>query len=514
MKDVVQIELGSSQFITDITKEQVEVLKQELTFDNPAYKNALKYSRYKYTSIPKTLTYYHESSYEQGGEIVPCIVVPIGVNVPEILGVDTRYSDERFEIPVQFPEFKLELRDTQKEAMKAYFNAHSTVKESSIVQLPTGKGKTVLALKIASVLNQKTLILVHKNDLVLGWQKDIEKAFDGKVKSGLIKAKSRKIGKEITIATVQTINRMSEQEKNSLYTSFGFVIVDECHHIGASTFNIIDEFDSRYKLGLSATPKRSDGLNQLFDLYLGGLCYKYDSASDDKDISSVKVIKRVSRANFLPFIYEGRIFNLSDFRKEELPSKLIMLEDIEYKKRPKIPHMLVDNFVVSNPKHLIMVCHDILENYKKGFSCVAFFTQKEHIVQYYNYLTNFIDKKNIVLYYGDSKESDEKLLEKAESKEALITLTTYSKATEGTNVKSWEVGFFVSPIKNDKNVEQAVGRIRRTKEGKLNPVLLYDYRFPSSYSLRNYGGERDKVYRNLHFIFDREESHSLFNRGY
>ena len=98
------------------------------------------------------------------------------------------------------------LRGDQEKAKGAYL--YSQKKEQypkSLIQLPTGKGKTILALNIAYTLKQRTLVLVHKDDLVTGWQNDIEDCFGGKLEPGLIKAKKRTVGKQITIATVQTL---------------------------------------------------------------------------------------------------------------------------------------------------------------------------------------------------------------------------------------------------------------------------------------------------------------------
>ena len=112
------------------------------------------------------------------------------------------------------------------------------------------------------------------------------------------------------------------------------------------------------------------------------------------------------------------------------------------------------------------------------------------------------------------------MIEKAESRKCLVTLATYAKATEGTNVKSWEVGFLVSSVNSEKNVEQAVGRIRRRKEGKINPAILYDYRFSESYSISSHGSTKDKVYRKLKFNITgksrttKTKKSGIFSRGY
>ena len=169
----------------------------------------------------------------------------------------------------------MELRPIQQEALEAYTSLENNsglfVPRKSLISLPTGKGKTILAIALAAKLRTRALVLVHKDDLVDGWQKDIDLCFGGAFKPGLIKAKKREIGKYITIATVQTLSRMSAEELSRYTEEFGLVIQDECHHVGLNIFNIINEFNSSYKLGLSATPKRSDGLDFVFDLFFGGV---------------------------------------------------------------------------------------------------------------------------------------------------------------------------------------------------------------------------------------------------
>lgn len=94
---------------------------------------------------------------------------------------------------------------------------------------------------------------------------------------------------------------------------------------------------------------------------------------------------------------------------------------------------------------------------------------------------------------GDSKEE---VLKKAESKEVLVTLATVAIATEGTNVKSWEVGFLVSSVANEKDLIQIIGRLRRTKEGKER-IIFYDYRHPFVSGICYHGYKRDIFYKNM-----------------
>lgn len=519
----MKIVLSNHQEVFGLTQDQRSKIKDALTFENPAYKKAKRFGRSRFTTIPPYLVYYGEKSVRADdylGERKKVMTVPIGVNLCKILDIPViEKEDGRFDVKVKYPEFKLELREDQKKAETAYIQEQKySVYPKNIIQLPTGKGKSILALHIAYRLKQKTLILVHKDDLVVGWKKDIKLCF-GDIDVGLIKAKSRKVGEQITIATVQTLSRMSSDELETYLEQFGLVVQDECHHVGLNIFNIIDQFNSKYKIGLSATPKRSDGLDFVFDIYFGGICYKHEITEDDEDISSVEVRVLDSPYKYRPFSVDGQAFNYYDFPEKDLPKNIQFVEDMSYEERPRIPFLTIDNEAVLSEITGTAVCNKIIEEYKKGHSILALFTQKEHIKAYYQYLCGFIPDNQILLYYGDSKESSDVMMRKAEDKEVLVTLATYAKATEGTNVKSWEVLFLVSSSNNSKNVEQATGRIRRKKEGKIDPVIVYDVRYSNCYSLRSHFATRLSTYKALKFnvvdqVSVKTGKKKLFTRGY
>ena len=506
----VQVQFDQCLKLYGLSSDEKDKVKKDLTFDNPAYATTQRYSKYAYTTVPPYLTYYKEHK--------GYIEVPIGYNLSDFhIGniIESRVYEK-----IDVAPFVLELRGSQKEAADSYIqsNYNTPVLRGSI-QMPTGKGKSILGLYLASVLSCKTLIVVHKDDLVTGWQKDIALAFDNKVNPGLIKAKSRRVGHFLTIATVQTLNRLSAEELNDLYNQFGFVILDEMHHVAASSFEVVSNFRARYKLGLTATPERSDGLAHVINLYFGDFCFRYEHDEDDKDILPVKVIVRNNPLYFNPLCKSQKlrdriIYKIHDlaFPENKVPAdNEIRLADIPYKDRPKVSFQVIDDFVVRGIKEF--VCEDIITEYNKGHSCVVFFTQKEHCRLYYDCLLESISSYNLGLYYGDNSNNDE-VLDKAEKHRKFVTLTTYAKATEGTNVKQWEVEFLVSSINNEKNTEQAVGRVRRIKEGKINPVIVYDYRTPKVYSVSSHGKTRDARYRQLHFTYEGEKFRGLFSRGY
>lgn len=478
-------------------------LKRSLTFKNPQYASVKKFSRYSFTNVPEHLFYYEKDG--------------IYLNVP----IGTSFAPDSFEIAedkrvtdsVEYPSFNLILREDQKIAVENYLEKNTIAFPiSGLISLSTGLGKSIAALYIAEHLKAKTLILVHKNDLVVGWQKDIELSFGGKLKAGLIKAQKRDIGEQITIATVQTIARMKEEDLEELYQTFSLVVSDETHHSPASTFSVINNFNSRYKLGLSATPERSDGLTHVLNLYFGEFAYKHVNKANEKDILPVLVKTRKCNVICTPLV--KRVGNKTSFiRFSDNPYDIkngeFPLDSIPYEQRPRIPYADIDDFIMLHPSFGDLVLEDILNEFDEGRSIVVFFTRKEHCEIYRDNLVELRGEDSVMLYYGDSKEKDSVMLERAENTKPFITLTTYAKGTEGTNVKQWEVAFLVSSINNEKNVEQAVGRIRRTKEGKISPCIVYDYALPNVYSMRNHFSTRSVRYKKLGCQI---EGYKTFNR--
>jgi superfamily II DNA or RNA helicase len=504
------------------TPEEVEQLKEHLTFDNPAYLSAKRYSRYSKVTIPPYITYYRNMK--------TAIEVPLGTDIDSFISMKhTRILDERMysKVKVTVPKFKMTLREDQEKAHEAFIRLNrNPLQRNGLIQLPTGMGKSVLGLAIAHTLSLKTLIVVHKDDLVIGWMNDIKEAFEGKVKAGLIKAQKRVIGDFITIATIQTLNRLKPAELDLLHDTFGLVIQDEAHHCPASTFSVVSDFNSRYKLALTATPERNDGLTHVLHLYFGGFAFQHVLTGKEKDILPVEVIRKDSglyfNPVFLPVTQNGRkIFQLVDLyaeRDTKLSNGQIKLSEIYYKERPSISFQELDDWVIRQPLYREMVIEDILREAGQGHSCVVFFTQKEHCNIFFDRLNLFsILNGKVQTYNGDTKDNAE-AIRKANDKEVLVTLTTYAKGTEGTNVNAWEVEFLVSSLNNEKNAEQASGRIRRLKEGKLETALLYDYRHSEVYSMSSHGATRDRRFKKLGFSFRGQKKskspHShIFNRG-
>lgn len=521
-------EIRDSIYLYGFTEKQAEYIKDSLTFKNPQYEKVMRYSKYATTRVPRYIQYFKEKYFPSKNRTA--LIVPIGTDLSKFKSEISGYNDNRVFPEVEFPKFTLTLRDTQRQAFEAYMGSVTDTHfgfpdYKSCVQLPTGKGKTVLGLKIASELNTRTLVIVHKDDLVKGWLKDIETAFDSQADIGIIKAQKRHVGKHITIATVQTLNRLKTSELERLYSAFGLIIQDEMHHCPSTSFSIGNRFRAKYRLGLTATPERNDGLTHIMRLYYGGFCYKYEYDESDTDILPVEVKRCIVGQYFNPVIKRTRgKYVLGDICQSKNFDELADLGDNEYRasnvsweSRPQISHQSIDGAVLHHLSVMNQVCQDIVKEYLEGHSCIAFFRRTDSVDLYAQTLQSLgVLPDDIGLYYGLNNDC-ESVLKKAESKRKFITLATYGKATEGTNVKQWEVAFLVSSLNNGKDVEQAVGRIRRTfPEGhKLSHALVYDYRYANCFQLANHGETRDMRYKKMNLSGQSPSTKTgLFSRGF
>ncbi|MBP8295024.1 MAG: DEAD/DEAH box helicase family protein, partial [Burkholderiales bacterium] len=161
--------------------------------------------------------------------------------------------DERYEGEALDVAFTGTLRFDQEAAVAAMLN-HDT----GIFCAPTAFGKTVTAAAMIARRGVNTLVLVHRTELLKQWQERLQ-AFLGVGKGvvGTIGGGKAKPTGKIDIAVMQSVSRQGTI--NSLVENYGHVIVDECHHVGAESFDaILKRVKAKYVLGLTATPIRRD----------------------------------------------------------------------------------------------------------------------------------------------------------------------------------------------------------------------------------------------------------------
>ncbi len=313
---------------------------------------------------------------------------------------------------------------------------------NGIICVPCGWGKTFTALNIALRIQKRFLIVVDKEFLMNQWKSEIENFIKG-ARVGILQANKVETDAEkydITICMIQTICR--REFPDGFFDQYGFTIFDECHHLGASYFSkALKIIQTKYMLGLSATPERPDGLERVFEYYLGDYTFKQTQREPDKDA----VVKAVWFTSDNP-----DYTNTPTNWKGEVISAKLLNQVAEFKPRNERILQLIDDYVKDSNRYILILSDRIsqLEWLEEGMKAPE-----------RNY--------NFGYYIGGMKQA--KLDENAEK--CQILLATYQMASEAFSVKKLNTVILCTPRKR---VEQSTGRIfrERISERKLAPHII------------------------------------------
>ena len=205
------------------------------------------------------------------------------------LGINWELVDERQNgSPLELA-FTGQLRDDQETAVEAMLRH-----DNGVLQAPTAFGKTVVASAILARRGVNTLVLVHRAELLRQWQERLQAFLDVAPEAiGCIGGGKAKPTGQLDIAVMQSLVRKGEV--NPVVQSYGQVIVDECHHIAAASFEaILRQVKARYVLGLSATLVRRDGLQAILFMQCGPIRH-----SAQRPAGAPQTLELVSRTHQL-----------------------------------------------------------------------------------------------------------------------------------------------------------------------------------------------------------------------
>lgn len=366
--------------------------------------------------------------------------------LPRYYGIDEFGIPSGYKINKGDPistEFTGILKEKQYPIVDAYTDA---VKDKFIggglISVPCGYGKTVLGLYLACQMKLKTLVVVHKEFLLNQWIERIEQfmpgAKVGKIQRNVINTENC----DIVIGLLQSISMIDYPEET--FAGFGFTIYDECHHLGAEVFSrALSKINTRYTLGLSATPSRVDGLSKVFQWFLGPMIYSITK----RETEEVKVK-----------VYE--YFDSNPKYSKEM---------LNIQKKPNAA-LMINNITEFYPRiHLIIKL--ITDALKEGRKILLLSDRKNHlglIKEKLDILASSCEKPFTTGYYlgGMKKEA----LEKTEKDD--VILGTFSMASEGFDCREPLDTIILASPKS--SIEQSVGRILRqdAKERKIIPLVI------------------------------------------
>ena len=318
--DIV-LDSGINFPIQSLSKSFISKLKSFASFENPQIKLLLSLRKPLYNT-PKYLKGYEESS--------EFLTLPRGLKEKlfEYLNynlVKYKIIDNRVFEKIETKRILFTLRAEQEDAIKEILKY-----DSSICVAPPGFGKTLIGAKIFEQRAVKTLIIVNKNMLLDQWISRFVDYFGYKKSDiGFLGKSQNRLNGNIDIATMQSLNNIPELVEN--YTQ---VIVDECHHIPALTFEqIVKNFKGKYILGLSATPNRKDELDPILYQQLGNISYEYKKPKTHTNKLLVIKTEFTSSADNYAAIINELVSNEDRNRqivktiKENIDRKILLLSD-------------------------------------------------------------------------------------------------------------------------------------------------------------------------------------------
>lgn len=315
--------------------------------------------------------------------------------------------------------------------------------KNGILVMPCGAGKTQCGLEIISRIGGRALWLTHTQDLLNQSKKRAESVLDcPKGAFGTITAGKINIGTHITFATVQTLSKIDLTEYKD---EWDVIIVDECQHCSGTPtrvtqfYKVVSQLSARYKIGLTATPKRSDGLEQTMFALLGGIIHEVSKAEVAHTTCPVNV--RQIQTRWYP------------------DCECVLMSDgtIDYSK-------VIDN-MISDKDRMNVVLGEI-NAIPQGNPTIVLANR----VQYLQDLMAQYDGKAVCLSgQGQSKKVKEmrkKALEQLNTGEIDCIFATYQLAKEGLDVPNLRYVVFATPEKDETTVIQSVGRVGRKADGK------------------------------------------------
>lgn len=363
------------------------------------------------------------------------------IYVPRFFGVTHFGPPKQMKIPdgddIDVP-FSGTLRDYQIEVVNAYVNVTQSGTSGGLVNLPCGYGKTTVALNIVSVMKKKTLIIVHKEFLLNQWVERINQylptARIGRIQGQIIDVE----GKDVVIGMLQSLSMKDYDD--SVFASFGMVLIDEVHHIGSEVFSCaLFKIVPKYTLGLSATMDRKDGTTFVFKMFLGEIVYK---------ISAKK--QRNVQVRAIHYHCADPVFNKMEYDFRGNPAFSTMISKLcDYAPRTEfIIKVIKDMFEENGEQQIMVIAHN------------------KNVLTYIHDAIKEREIATVGYYIGGMKESALKL---TESKQVVIA--TYAMAAEALDIKTLCTLIMVTP-KTD--IEQSVGRILRSDHDQPIVVDIVD----------------------------------------
>lgn len=399
--------------------------------------------------------------------------------------IDYEMEDERQQGRKINVDFKGELRPEQDKALKELIRY-----DNGILHAATAFGKTVVSSAIIAQKKINTLIILESSALIEQWKEALEKFLNineglptYETKTGRVRKRKSLIGTLqgahdsmtgiIDIAMAGSLCKKGKYHK--MMNEYGLVLIDECHHSASETIaNVLKEVKAKYVYGVTATPKRGDGLEKINYMLIGPIRYSYTAKEKAKEQGIQHLVyPRFTRT---------------------VPPRGVITD----KMHPNEAYEIIHNNDVRDEQ----IIEDVKNCVAAGRTPVVLSRYKDHSEKFYERLKNYAD--HVFLMTGNnSKKEHRKILEQmhqVDKNESLILIATGSLVGEGFDFPRLDTLFMATPVSFRGVVEQYAGRLNRDYAGKEN-VIIYDYVDNHIPMFNNMYMKRLKAYKQIGYEF-------------
>lgn len=348
-----------------------------------------------------------------------------------------------------------------------------------ILSATTGFGKTVVAASLIAQRNVNTLIIVHRKQLIEQWKERLNAFLDKGVAIGQIGGGKNTLTHRIDIATIQSLNYQGKIKDD--VTKYGQIIVDECHHISAISFEkVMKKVEAKYVCGLTATPTRKDGLHPIMTMQLGSICHKVTA----KSYAQVHPFKH---------LLHPRYTNFKSIKQNETKQIQTVFKEM-----------------VQDETRNRLIFDDVLHALEQGAIPLILTERVEHVAILEAMFKDFA--KNIIVLTGGmkSKEQSEKLsaLQNLKANEERLIIATGKYIGEGFDHARLDTLFLVMPLSWKGTLQQYVGRLHRVHDEK-SVVKVYDYVDQKEPVLKKMFDKRMKGYQSMGYRIVDDNNNTL-----
>ena len=448
-----------------LNDRSIKFIYRLASFPNPKYYEAQK-NRISVYNIPRIQQLYHEDE--------SFVYLPRGcyedlVKVLNFFGAEIIVKDNQTSGEMIMVSFNGKLKDYQKDGLDKLIKY-----DNGLFVARPSYGKTVTAIALIAELKLNTLVIVPNLTLLTQWKERLNTFLDigydfkkEKDKFGQYSGSKKKLTNKIDVACIDSL---LGEEGADLLKRYGVVILDEVHHIAATSYEqVVRKCYSKYLYGFTATPKRSDKNEKIIYKAIGDIRYQYK----DDDSGLDKILKP-----------EFTSFTFSSIEKTTPYSDMLSTLLLDEERNDRI-------------------VEDIKKALKEKKNIIVLTDRIDHI----NLLKNKLsDIDNVFVINGQLSSSEKKqfFYNVERANKGFVIISTGKYIGEGFDEKKLDTLFIASPFRWNGTLEQYVGRLHRMNENK-EEVEVHDYVDINIKMFENMYHERLRGYKRLGYVICGEE---------